>query len=256
MKRRNLVPPNQPQQRPQQPQQMGQQQRPQQIVQQQQRPPQQFVQNNGPITSIRGQSSFNQQQQNQNQPPTPPQQQQRVSFQKPNIQQPKNELLSNIEESQIKYAPKLTIPNAITLLSLRVGRNENSIQELLHHKQNMANVDNNTIDDSVFKNIVERLSSIEKSNVELLLTLNKTQNELDDCRQELTKLQEELVMYSTSSIQDEYEGEEQGGEGEFELNQDENCDEPNVIVFDTNVIELVITETEQPQPTEEIVSET
>jgi hypothetical protein len=254
MKRRNLVPPNQPQQRPQQ--QMTQQQQQQQMAQrQQQRPPQQFVQNpnqnNGPIPSIRGQSAFNQ-------PPMPPsqQQQQRVSFQQPSSQ-PKNELLSNIEESQIKYAPKLTIPNAITLLSLRVGRNENSIQELLHHKQNLANVDNNTIDDSVFKNIVERLSSVEKSNVDLLLTLNKTQNELEECKLELANLQAELVMYSNTIYQDDGEGQL----GEFELNliQDENMndivDENVVIAFDANIIELVITE-QTPQPTEEIVAET
>ena len=251
MKRRNLVPPNQP---PQRPQQMTQQQQQQRIQQQRQQQPQQFVQNpnqnNGPITSIRGQSAFSQQ------PPQQQQQQQRVSFQNQNQnQQPKNELLNNIDESQIKYAPRLTIPNAITLLSLRVGRNENSIQELLHHKQNFANVDNNTIDDSVFKNIVERLTSVEKTNVELLLTLNKTQNELEECKQELANLQGELVMFSNTIYQDG-EGEEQGGEIEFNLNQDETDNDENenkkIITLDVNAIEMVITE-QTPQPTEEIV---
>jgi hypothetical protein len=62
-------------------------------------------------------------------------------------------------------------------------------------------------------------------------------------------------MYSNTLYQD---GEGQYGEFELNLNQDETVDENNVenkIVFDTNVIELVITETEQPQPTEEIVAE-
>ena len=203
MKRRNLVPPNQ---------------RPQ---------PQQNA--NGPITSIRGQSSFSQQQpqqqqqqpqqqQQQQQPQQPQQQQQQQQQLRQSASQPKvvqkniqskNELLNNINESQINYAPKLTIQNAVTLLSLRVGRNESSIQELLFHKQNNVSINNNDrIDDSVFKNIVERLTSIEKNNTELNILLSKTQEELEECRNKLSKIEEEFVV-DTDIIQQQFRTEEE-----------------------------------------------
>jgi len=185
--------------------------------------PAQPVNGSRPITSIGSQAAFSQmppppnniriargpppQQQMYQQPPSqqmyqqpPPQQ----MYQQPPPQQ-------MYQQQQQQQAPnplpftKLSISDAIGLITLRLGRVEQYIIELDHSDEQMtANVPNNVqmVDNSIFNNIASRLDAIEKrepvsgASSEQLAQINE---EITTLRDHIQKLNDELVKTNLSA---------------------------------------------------------
>lgn len=185
----------------QQPPQFSQQQQ-KQFQQQQQQPLQNQI--TKPITSIRGQAAFAP----QGPPAMIPQnivqsQVQRQPQSQPQYQ-PKNELLQDIDENQIKYGPKLTIQNAITLLSLRMGKSESILQELQYkiNNETFENEEDNgsKINNSVFENIVERLNNIESFIEKYNLALSSTQEDIENIKTQISTIQNDMIVEHPNNI--------------------------------------------------------
>ena len=99
-------------------------------------------------TSIGGQQIFAKQQQQQ-------QQQQRSGTS--NMQQSNNQ-----ENLEAQMATKLSIPKAFTLVTLRLGRLEQYIQQLQEDGAFVTKVGESEVDDVITRNIIGRLETLEK----------------------------------------------------------------------------------------------
>lgn len=111
-------------------------------------------------TSINSQQIFAKQQQMQSQQSNQRQgNPQRQQVQQPNL----NSIQENIEQS---IPGKLSIPKAFTLVTLRLGRLEQYIQQIQEEgglsQYNETTSENNQVFDSVIKNVVNRLEELEK----------------------------------------------------------------------------------------------
>lgn len=136
------------------PQQYQQQQQPQQY--QQQQPPQQY-----------------QQQQPQQQPQQQYQQQQPQSNRT-------NKFIPDIDESHIKHGGAMSVQNAITLLSLRMGKTENIVMRLQHESSNDGGSNNSIVNnEDVFNSINERLQNLENINFKVLESSTSALEELN-----------------------------------------------------------------------------
>lgn len=146
---------------------------------------QQHPNKSAPVKSIQGNSSFIPQY-------SPPQQQ----FSNQNIN-PTNKIIPDINESQIKYGANMSIQNAITLLSLRMGKAENIIM----HLQNTSSINDNgessmINNNDIFNSINERLQNLENINATSLESSNDVLQELSSnfkkMAAELESLKEEI----------------------------------------------------------------
>jgi DNA repair exonuclease SbcCD ATPase subunit len=106
----------------------------------------------GPNTSIQSSSAFSQ----------PPQIRSgtsgRLAGQQASLaqqQQQQQQLQQNASSSSSN--PKMSIPQAITLITLRLGRLENQIQNLDGHSENTNNLDNNLVE-----NLLQRIQDLEQ----------------------------------------------------------------------------------------------
>jgi len=93
-------------------------------------------------TSIGGQQIFAKQQQ----------------LQRPSLQQQPNQ-----ESMEPQTASKLSIPKAFTLVTLRLGRLEQYIQQLQEEGAFVTKVGETEVDDVIMRNIIGRLETLEKS---------------------------------------------------------------------------------------------
>jgi hypothetical protein len=164
-----------------------------------------YIEQRKPITSIRAQSSFvpqsmsQQQQFVQQQFVQPPLSQRQSSFvpqsmsqQQPMIQQQNQYMDNEPSQPNIVQGAKLSIQNAITLITLRLGRIETFIQQL--QGTDFLNINNDKIiDENVIKNVLERLTVVEK-----------TTNEKNDfITQEIENMKKELIDVKEGFVLDE-----------------------------------------------------
>jgi hypothetical protein len=108
-----------------------------------------------------------------------------------------------MQGQQMPQGPvKLSISDAIALITLRLGRVENIVQVIRNDPVSGSGDDNQvSVDETVFANIVERIEELEKfimespsqhenENIETLKEIIFTlQNELTEVKQSLSKLQ-------------------------------------------------------------------
>jgi hypothetical protein len=136
-----------------------------------------YIEQRKPITSIRAQSSF-----------VP----QSMSQQQPMIQQQNQYMDNEPSQPNIVQGAKLSIQNAITLITLRLGRIETFIQQL--QGTDFLNINNDKIiDENVIKNVLERLTVVEK-----------TTNEKNDfITQEIENMKKELIDVKEGFVLDE-----------------------------------------------------
>jgi hypothetical protein len=170
------------------------------------------VSGNRPITSIGSQAAFAQQPQQMHpgmrtnnsqprvaatRPPPPPQQQ---SLNRGNLQNKKQPTQNYYEEEEhpINAFPKLSIPTAIGLITIRLTKVEQWIMENHHElaigansEQNVTNLSENQkiIDISVLNSIVQRIDSIEKYN---LNNPSKSLVNLDELKDNVKLLTEQI----------------------------------------------------------------
>ena len=131
---------------------------------------------NRPVTSINSQAAFAQQQQYQgqqrNQPPMP--QGKNVRIASAPMNQPQK--MQNTEQSS---RPKMTISDAIGLVTLRLGRVESILIEKEHEQSmNGGNIPENCqiVDKSVLATIVARIEALEKNNKDFSQLTNEIKN--------------------------------------------------------------------------------
>jgi len=178
--------------------------------------PQQQQPARGPQQSMSSQQIFAQQQQQQQQRPSYSQYQQpQGQGQGQRVPRPQQQDLSRDEHMQ-KASPALTIPQAITLISLRIGRLEGAINKIhrdgvslggenLGGENQEGNENIRLIDESILNNIFTRLQTIEttrssastnnasnfnESNIKALNDkILSLQGELRDAKEAISKLQ-------------------------------------------------------------------
>ena len=167
-----------------------------------------------PVTSISSQAVFSQQQQQPRNPNqinvAPSRQQQQRSGQRQNVnkssQQDQNYASASGEQNQLT---KISIPNAIGLITLRLGKLEKVIQESLedgglsfNNGSNNIN-DNNLklVSDEVFENIIERLDGLEtqNSNNNLNENLNRVNKEIKDIKDSINNLSMKISSFITET---------------------------------------------------------
>ena len=180
------------------------------------------VSGNRPVTSIGSQAAFVQQQmpqnyqQNMGQPSpnvrvargqAPPQQFQQQQFQQQQFQQQQLKQQIHQQSATNNSLPfsKISISDAVGLITLRLGRVEQWIIETDHEQEFTSNINNNndnsssrnstTIDTSVLTSIFNRLDNIE--NIE-----NKpnSSEEITKLSEEATKLREQLIRIGDEGI--------------------------------------------------------
>jgi hypothetical protein len=152
-----------------------------------------------PVTSISSQAVFSQQQQprNPNQINVAPSRQQR-NGQRQNVnkptQQDQNYASASGHQNQLT---KISIPNAIGLITLRLGKLEKVIQESLEEGGLSLNNGGNNINDNnlklvsdeVFENIIERLDGLEsQNNNNLNENLTRINKEIKDIKDSINNL--------------------------------------------------------------------
>lgn len=165
------------------------------------------VSGNRPGTSINSHAAFSQptqgyQQQNPNQRGRPPQPQPPMQQQlKQQQQQSYNQIKQSKQQSELPFS-KLSISDAIGLITLRLGRVEQWVIETEHDFETKQEDSNSTfnlpdnskiVDNSVFLGIVDRIESLEKKepgvvNNELVATLSA---EVSKMNEQLTKICDE-----------------------------------------------------------------
>ena len=157
-----------------------------------------------PVTSISSQAAFAQQQQQPRNPnqinvaPSRQQQQQRNGQrqgQNKLSQQEQNYASNSGQQNQLT---KISIPNAIGLITLRLGKLEKVIQDSLEEGGLSFNNSGNNINDSnlklvsdeVFENIIERLDGLENqnSNIDLNENLTRVNKEIKDIKDSINNL--------------------------------------------------------------------
>jgi len=160
--------------------------------------PQQQQPARGPQQSMSSQQIFAQQQQ-QRQPYSQYQQPQGQRVPRPQQQD------SSRDEQMQKSSPSLTIPQAITLISLRIGRLEGAINKIhrdgvslggenLGGENQEGNENLRLIDDSVLNNIFTRLQTIEttRSSASTSNTSNFNESNVKSLNDKIMSLQGEL----------------------------------------------------------------
>lgn len=156
-----------------------------------------------PVTSISSQAVFSQQQQQPRNPnqinvaPSRQQQQRNGQRQGQNklSQQEQNYASNSGQQNQLT---KISIPNAIGLITLRLGKLEKVIQDSLEEGGLSFNNSGNNINDSnlklvsdeVFENIIERLDGLEtqNSNIDLNENLTIVNKEIKDIKDSINNL--------------------------------------------------------------------
>jgi len=164
---------------------------------------------NRPVTSIGSHAAFAPQQQYQQQPPPnvrvargqppmPPQMQQQMQ------QQLQQQMHQQPQQSNGLPFSKLSISDAIGLITLRLGRveqfiidcenGEQSINGSMHEPSSSSHEKSSVIDPSVLNNIVSRLDSLEKrelsnGNAENMLKISE---EIDIIKRQFIKLNEDI----------------------------------------------------------------
>ena len=162
-----------------------------------------------PITSISSQAAFAQQQQPQGRNPNQiniapsrqqQQQQQQRGGQRQNINKSVNQEQNYAANpGQQNQLTKISIPNAIGLITLRLGKLEKVIQESLedgglpfNNGGNNINDDSNLklVSDEVFENIIERIDGLENqtANNNLDENLNRLNKEIKDIKDSINNL--------------------------------------------------------------------
>jgi len=165
---------------------------------------------NRPVTSIGSHAAFAPQQQYQQQPPPnvrvargqppmPPQMQQQMQ------QQLQQQMHQQPQQSNGLPFSKLSISDAIGLITLRLGRveqfiidcenGEQSINGSMHESSSSSHEKSSVIDPSVLNNIVSRLDSLEKrelsnGNAENMLKISE---EIDIIKRQFIKLNEDIT---------------------------------------------------------------
>lgn len=155
-----------------------------------------------PVTSISSQAVFAQQQQqtlsnvkynnNIQQQPTSGLQKQRVGNR------------PNVDQSQ--QQTKISVSNAIALITLRLGRLEQFIQESINdgnfdvnHNSNDFNNNMKMVSDEVFENIVNRLNSVENNDNDILNSFNehlsKFDKEIKDMKDSINNLNSKISSF-------------------------------------------------------------
>jgi hypothetical protein len=168
------------------------------------------VSGNRPITSIGSQAAFAQQMPNEmsyNMPPPPnnvrtskTMQSQKQQNQSKSISQQYNQFYEQQTQSQQLPFNKISISDAIGLITLRLGRVEQWIIESEHEtesNQNSISLSNNIsdnekiIDSSVLNNIINRIDVLEKNNgnnFNQTEEITKLTDEIKQIREQITKI--------------------------------------------------------------------
>ena len=104
------------------------------------------------------------------------------------LQRPSSQQLPPVQEMENQMETKISIPKAFTLVTLRLGRLEQYIQQLQEEGAFVTKVGETEVDDVIMRNIIGRLETLEKgknnvntiSNNEKLLEekFNKLEKEL------------------------------------------------------------------------------
>jgi hypothetical protein len=173
------------------------------------------VSGNRPITSIRSQSAFQQ----QYAPPTnvrtqqmqpPPQMQQQQMQRQMQQQQMQRQQMQRQQMQQDIEQPfkKLSISDAIGLITLRLGRVEQWIIETDHENEeddkSNPTSSHQVIDNSILTSIIHRLDSLEKntstssssSSIDVNM-LKETQDAIQEIKDQLLKLEQSMSKQST-----------------------------------------------------------
>jgi hypothetical protein len=114
----------------------------------------------GPNTSIQSSQAFA--------PQIQPGTSGRLAGQHAALQQQQQQQQRKLQSNQNASTSKMTVPQAITLITLRLGRLENQLQNLdaspeVDEEGNITN----SIDDNLLSNILERLDSLEKTMIDV-----------------------------------------------------------------------------------------
>lgn len=151
--------------------------------------PQQQVR--GPNTSINSSQVFNQQQTQQMRPGTTGRlagQQAAYAQQQYQQQQIPNQ---NQKLSQKTPGSKMSIAQAITLITLRLGRIENKLSELDENPQSYINENGEVIDSNIIENILQRLDILEQQE-------HPSTDVSLDIQDEILKFKQQLETFKTS----------------------------------------------------------
>lgn len=145
-------------------------------------PPNQPPQQNRPVTSINSQAAFAPQRPPQ---PTRVQQQAQPAPQGRNVRvasAPMTQVQGQMDQHDQSRRAKLSISDAIGLITLRLGRVESILIEKEHEEAsnggNNFSIPDNTqlVDKSILANIVARIDSLEKNNKDFSLLTNEIKN--------------------------------------------------------------------------------
>ena len=108
------------------------------------------------------------------------------------LQRPSSQQLPPVQEMENQMETKISIPKAFTLVTLRLGRLEQYIQQLQEEGAFVTKVGETEVDDVIMRNIIGRLETLEKgknnvntiSNNEKLLEekFNKLEKELRETK--------------------------------------------------------------------------
>jgi len=124
------------------------------------------------------------------------------------LQRPSSQQLPPVQEMENQMDTKISIPKAFTLVTLRLGRLEQYIQQLQEEGAFVTKVGETEVDDVIMRNIIGRLETLEKgknnmntnSNNEKLLEekLNKLEKELRETKDLLMMM---MMKYEKFSLE-------------------------------------------------------
>jgi len=124
------------------------------------------------------------------------------------LQRPSSQQLPPVQEMENQMDTKISIPKAFTLVTLRLGRLEQYIQQLQEEGAFVTKVGETEVDDVIMRNIIGRLETLEKgknnmntnSNNEKLLEekFNKLEKELRETKDLLMMM---IMKYEKFSLE-------------------------------------------------------
>jgi len=124
------------------------------------------------------------------------------------LQRPSSQQLPPVQEMENQMDTKISIPKAFTLVTLRLGRLEQYIQQLQEEGAFVTKVGETEVDDVIMRNIIGRLETLEKgknnmntnSNNEKLLEekFNKLEKELRETKDLLMMM---MMKYEKFSLE-------------------------------------------------------
>jgi hypothetical protein len=198
-----------------------------------------------PVTSISSQGAFAQQQQYQQQMMS-----QSIPVGSKNVRAAQNKGMtinqasrSNTNMQQEEQSTKISVSNAIGLITLRLGKLENYVNEAIEDgkfNENSDGVNNNSIpsnmklvSDEVFENIVNRLNLLESKMINYTNQTDNFANEMSDVKTSIKNLNNAFTIFinETTNKFIDYEYALTEIENNLELDTNVKVDQENDVTF-------------------------